>query len=267
MLQRLPARDRRYRRAARACAHAARCGRAQSHSARFQAPRYCHGSSRARASGVNGRDRRVVVSSITSVARPAAAQTSPLKIVCTTTNELRPCSASAVPISTSPGQCSSLQEIDLLAHQHDRSRCRRRCRDPGLRNSGDAAALEVGREHGVVDVALRVEIAEANDVAHAVRIVVQAAGRVCAVALASGRSRITPVARCIAGRRWRKQGLSTCCESRRLLRRRRDHGGLVAALERIGDEARGLHLLDEPAQIGRGRRAAFAACPSPAGSP
>jgi len=70
------------------------------------------------ASGVKGRARRVVVSSITNVARPAAAQTSPQKIVCTIVNELRPNSASAVPNFNISRPAHLVQEIDFLAHQH-----------------------------------------------------------------------------------------------------------------------------------------------------
>ena len=50
--------------------------------------------------------------------------------------------------------------------------------------------------------------------------------------------------------------------------RRRDlRVGLVAALQRIGAEARRLHLLDEAAQIGVRAGRGPSACPSPAGSP
>ena len=68
-----------------------------------------------------------------------------------------------------------LHEVDLHAHQHvghaggaDAERLVAKHRHP--------AALEIGREHRLVDVALRVEVAEAADVADAVRVVGKLSG-------------------------------------------------------------------------------------------
>ena len=70
------------------------------------APCIYHLLNRSIAACGSGVDLRVVLSMHTSVARPVAAQAPSRKIACVTLNELRPNSATPVPISTEPGQCN-----------------------------------------------------------------------------------------------------------------------------------------------------------------
>src|SRR5581483_4079263 len=62
------------------------------------------------------------------------------------------------------------QEVDFLAHQ-DEGRVVDADAEISFTEHGDPARLEIGGEHGVVDVALRIEVGVTDDVADAVRIV------------------------------------------------------------------------------------------------
>src|SRR6185437_13383130 len=62
------------------------------------------------------------------------------------------------------------QEVDLLPHQHNR-RVLDADAEIAIAEHGDAAGLQVGREHRVVDVALRIEIGVPDDIGYLVRII------------------------------------------------------------------------------------------------
>src|SRR5262245_1381720 len=68
------------------------------------------------------------------------------------------------------------QEVDLGMHQHVGAPGHADA-EIGPAEHGDAAGLEIGGEHRVVDVALRIEVGIADDVRRPVRVVVDTRGR------------------------------------------------------------------------------------------
>ena len=100
---------------------------------------------------------------ITIVARPVAAHAPSWKIACRNVNDERPISAMPVPISTSPGQCSSFRKL-MSSRASTEVVARRAQRIARLAQQRDAPGLEERREHRVVDVPLRIEVAEPDDV-------------------------------------------------------------------------------------------------------
>ena len=68
------------------------------------------------------------------------------------------------------GPVQLLHVIDLHAH-HDEGHARHADAEVGVAEHRHPAALEIGQEHRLVDVALRVEIAEADDFGDAVRVI------------------------------------------------------------------------------------------------
>src|SRR4051812_26005320 len=75
---------------------------------------------------------------------------------------------------TRPAQL--LQEVDLDPHE-DESGARKSDAQIGLAEHRDPSGLEIGGEDRVVDVPLRIEIGIADEVAHAMREVVETRGR------------------------------------------------------------------------------------------
>ena len=146
----------------------------------------------------------------TSVAWPIAAQTPSRKIACATLNEERPNSATPVPMSIDARPVQLLHVVDLHPHHHE-GHARHADAEVGVAEHRHPAALEVGEEHRLVDVALRIEVAEADDRRRRDADSRQAAARASWRAVGrAGRSRNSPYVRLASGTRaMAGQGLAT----------------------------------------------------------
>ena len=100
------------------------------------------------------------------VVRPVATQSPSLNRAWTKRYELRPISSTARADLDGAGPVEFAEEVDLEP-RHDRSGAGHLQAVLLVVDQADPAGFEIGREHRVIDVALMVEIAEADDVADA----------------------------------------------------------------------------------------------------